>query len=55
MTEELRLLREIHQMLKEIIEYLKRDDQNDFVRNIIANLVANELERKRNKDNKILE
>lgn len=42
-------------MLKEVIEYLKKDDQNDFVRNIIANLVANELERKRNKNNKILE
>lgn len=41
-------------MLKEIIEYLKKDDQNDFVRNVIANLVANELERIRNKDNKIL-
>lgn len=49
------MLREIHQMLKEIIEYLKKDDSNDFVRNIIANLVANELERNKNKNNKILE
>lgn len=44
-TEELRLLRENNQMLKEIIWYLKNSDNKtlDFLINVIANQVANRM------------
>lgn len=42
-SEQLRLLRENNQMLKEIIWYLKNNDNKlvDFIINVIANKVAN--------------
>lgn len=53
--EEKRLLRENNKMLKELLEiarkytdpeFLKAENDNDFIMNIVANIVAKKLESK---------
>lgn len=53
--EEKRLLRENNKMLKELLEiarkytdpeFLKSENENDFIMNIVANILANKLEQK---------
>lgn len=45
------MLKEIHEMLKEIKRMLEQGSQDDFMRNVAANLVAGELERQRKEIN----
>lgn len=40
----LQLTRENNQLLKIILQFVHRDDGNDFMTNIIANLIANRME-----------
>lgn len=56
LQEILRLLRENNEMLKEIVsvlrkiqdpDYLMEENTTDFIMNIVANLVASDIERKR--------
>lgn len=53
--EEKRLLRENNKMLKELLEiarkytdpeFLKSENENDFIMNIVANILAKKLEKK---------
>lgn len=41
----LRLTKENNYMLKHIIAYLRKDNNIDFINNILANLIANKFER----------
>lgn len=61
--EELNLVREIHSMVKEILEFVRdqkdeknieKDDLKDFLMNVAANLAANRMEKfaKENENNK---
>lgn len=61
--EELNLVREIHSMIKEILEFVReqkdennieKDDLKDFLMNVAANLAANRMEQlaKENENNK---
>lgn len=54
-SEELKLLRENNKMLKELLEiarkytnpdFLKAENDNDFIMNVVANIVAKKLESK---------
>lgn len=40
----LKLTRENNELLKLILQFVYRDDGNDFMTNIIANLIANKME-----------
>lgn len=43
MTEELKLLRENNAMLKEILKHIRKEDNEDFITNVLANLVSERL------------
>jgi hypothetical protein len=43
----LTLLKENNYMLKIIISYLRHDNNIDFINNVIANLVASKIEKKK--------
>lgn len=54
-SEELRLLRDNNEMLKELLamarqhtdpDYIKSENDNDFFMNVVANIVAKRLEQK---------
>ena len=40
----LQLTRENNQLLKLILQFVYKDEGNDFITNIIANLIANKME-----------
>lgn len=40
----LKLTRENNELLKLILQFVYRDDGNDFMTNIMANLIANKME-----------
>ena len=44
MNELLKLTKENNIMLKYIISHIKREDNEDFIKNIIANVIGNKLE-----------
>ena len=43
-TELLQLTRENNALLKAILRYIKRDDADDFITNIIANVIGNRID-----------
>ena len=42
----LKTVKENNMMLRAIIQYLQHDNDTDFMRNIVANLFANNMERR---------